>query len=336
MGRGPASHLTLLFVAALVGGCGLIVDVDPPDPQLDGGARSDFGTIDAGRRDAGMFEDANVDDASVVDATAPDGPLADAAAVDAEIVDAGAVDAGIGLDLGVDAGICTGDGDCVDDFCNSDGSCVSGVCMYASTVACSPPFVPDCTMRVCDPTARGCIAVPAPGACNDGIVCTNDSCNVSTGLCSNIPNSALCSDRRECTVDTCEPSNGCADPLTGCVATPNDGHCTVPGVDDPCSPQVCAGDSVAAVSGCAVAPTCTAGICDAAGTCVTTLPGAICTRDAECDDGNPCNGVEDCGLMGMTLRRCGIGTAPCPRGPCVYDPALPGVAVCMSDTVCSP
>jgi len=334
-------RLTLLFVAALFGGCGLVVDVDPPDPQLDGGARSDFGALDAGARDAAMFEDANVDDASSVldatgiDATSGDAAMVDATLTDATAPDASALDGGAPVDLGVDAGTCINDGDCLGDFCNSDGHCSAGVCVYSSTVTCSPPFVPDCTMRVCDPTARGCIAVAAPGACNDDILCTNDVCDVVSGLCSHIPNSTVCSDRRDCTIDTCEPANGCADPLTGCVAAPRDELCLVPGIEDPCAPRVCVGETVAATSGCAVAPTCTLGICNTAGLCVTTPRADVCTRDSQCDDGNPCNGSETCAGMG-TGRRCALGTTTCPRGPCIYDPALPAEFICLPDVVCSP
>ncbi len=323
-------RLSLLFVAALLSGCGLVVDVDPPDPVLDGGPRSDFGALDAGTRDAPMFEDANVDDAaSVVDATGIDATTPDATAPDAS-----ALDGGVPVDLGVDAGTCGVDGDCLGDFCNSDGRCVTGVCVYTPTFPCTPPFVPDCTMLVCDPIARGCVPVPAPGSCNDDILCTSDVCDIFTGLCSHVANSTACGDGRNCTVDTCEPSNGCADPVTGCVATPRDELCVLPGIEDPCTPRMCVGEAVAATSGCAVAPTCREGICSAAGGCDTTPPAGLCTRTSDCDDGNPCNGVETCVGAG-TGRRCALGTVPC-RGQCVVDPTASADFICLADLVCSP
>jgi len=325
-------RLTLLFVAAFFGGCGLIVDVDPPDPQLDGGARSDFGALDAGTRDASMFEDANLVDANGVDATSADATIVDATSIDATAPDATTVDGGLPVDLGVDAGLCTIDGDCIGDRCNSGGSCVAGVCVYSAAKSCTDRIIADCTMPVCDPTL-GCIAVPAPGACNDDILCTNDVCNVVTGLCSHAADNTVCGDGRDCTVDTCEPSSGCADPVTGCVATPDDDLCLR--VTDPCVFPVCVGHAVAATSGCALASRCTVGECNALGVCDTTSAVVLCTRASECDDGDPCNGVETCAGAG-TGRRCAPGTMPCSRSPCVYDSASPTGYSCLPDVVCSP
>lgn len=99
-------------------GCGLLLDLDPPDPVMiasfdassaDGGTSTDAAGLDARSADLdAAFADANLMDgatdldAAFLDAYVGDGAVIDAGSLDADVLDAAFADAGV--DSGTDAG----------------------------------------------------------------------------------------------------------------------------------------------------------------------------------------------------------------------------------------
>ncbi|MCO6439031.1 MAG: S8 family serine peptidase [Phycisphaerae bacterium] len=119
-----------------------------------------------------------------------------------------------------------------------------------------------------------CVA-GTPVDCDDGVSCTNDSCNEGTDSCDNVPNDGLCDDGQYCDgIETCHATLGCQ---TGTPVSCNDGvACT----NDSCNE---------ATDSCDYSP-----------------------NDANCDDGQFCNGAETCNA---TLG-CQAGGDPCPGQTC--------------------
>src|SRR5262249_12329181 len=130
-----------------------------------------------------------------------------------------------------------------------------------------------------------------PGAerdCNDNNVCTDDSCNTTTGECEYTNNTASCDDLNPCTLD-----DTCADGT--CVGTPKvcddgvfcNGFETCDGTTGDCvngTPPTCDDGIV-----------CTSNVCDpTTDMCVNAgIPGC-CSSNADCNNGNVCDGVETC------------------------------------------
>ena len=175
--------------------------------------------------------------------------------------------------------------------------------------------------ETCD-LLNDCQAGTAPD-CNDNVTCTTDSCNETTDACENPPNDALCADALWCNGDeVCIPIRGCepgpprncsshaddcnwgeCDETTDqCYSEPkgpescDDGlFCTV---DDQCAAGVCLGDP----NPCDDAVGCTDDSCDEVGdACVNQ------TNDANCDDGDWCDGAETCDA----INDCQVGVDPC-------------------------
>jgi len=162
--------------------------------------------------------------------------------------------------------------------------------------------------ETCDPT-DGCNDGAAPN-CDDGVACTGDSCNEDTDSCDHAENDAACSDSVFCNgAETCSASTGCEPALP-------------PDCDDGVD---CTIDSCYELGGvCMHAPSnafcddgahCNGGeTCDATNDCQAgTAPdcgdGVDCTVDAcneqtdacdhpavdaECDNGDFCDGAETC------------------------------------------
>jgi cysteine-rich repeat protein len=109
-----------------------------------------------------------------------------------------------------------------------------------------------------------CNCTDTAGApCDDGIACTlNDVCAGPGGQCVGTPNDSLCNDGNPCTVDRCDTAAGCVNEPVVC---PDDG--------DPCTVDECTPSS---------------------GACSRRALNCDCRTDAECDDGNTCNGGELC------------------------------------------
>ena len=234
------------------------------------------------------------------------------------------------------AGICQAfacfvDADCSDgDVCNGSERCQGNVCVSGTPLACLAPS--QCVVGTCV-AGVGCGAVPRPNgsACDDGLsgtiadVCTGGVCQ---GVVPQCTVDADCGDG-----DVCNGSERCQ------------GNVCVAGAALSCpAPTECTTSSCNATSGCQVTPrpdgvSCASGggVC-AAGSCQLFE----CQVDADCADGNVCNGSETCQsnrcVAGASLS-CSAGgectTGVCDAGSgCQVAPVQDGVFCSGGSGVC--
>lgn len=218
----------------------------------------------------------------------------------------------------VDSGICLSEpnpdccqtnGECNDGNVCTDDLCDDGACS-SSPVACPDDGDP-CTLEICNANF-GCISVPDPSCCVDGIQCddgdpcTFDICGAG-GTCQHQPiagccqGDATCDDGNPCTDDACGPGNIC-------INIPN-GNCCL--VDDDCDD----GNN------------CTANTC-VAGSCQTIPLSNCCQLDTDCDDGNACS--DDICLFSATGSQCTHN--PSNAEGCCGGPGDCDVGVCVLPT----
>ena len=149
------------------------------------------------------------------------------------------------------------DGACDDgDACTVGDVCAEGACQPGAPFACGDDEV--CTSDVCVDQAgqATCVFDPAPGACDDGSLCTTED-HCEGGGCVGTP--MVCDDGDPCTDDSCDPDDGCE---TIYNTAPCDDF-------DPCTE----GD-----------------LCDGAGLCL----GAPISLDLVCDEqDDDCDGATD-------------------------------------------
>ncbi len=200
-------------------------------------------------------------------------------------------------------------------------------------------------VETCDPqngaAGTGCVA-GTPVNCEDGIACTNDSCNEQTDSCDHVPDNLKCDDGVYCNgAETCNATLGCqaGTPVT-CT---DDGYaCTVEACDEATKQCQTTLDSSKCPSG---------QFCTNLG-CQT---GTQCSKNSDCDDGNPCNGTEYCDTS-TNPGVCKAGTpVDCNDGiACTYDQCDPNSTanppcthtpidaycadsnLCNGDEVCNP
>lgn len=183
------------------------------------------------------------------------------------------------------AGSCVDATDCSDgDPCNGEETCgADHRCRTGTTVDCGPH-------GVCEPATGACACDEAWSGercsdCASGFVRTGDDC--VQGTCTNDED---CSDDDPCTgTETCGPDHSCVD------GTPVD--C---GAHGTCASASGACDCEPGYAGVAC-ERCDQGYVEVQGQC---LPDT-CTDDADCDDGQICNGHERC----STDSTCAPGTA---------------------------
>ncbi len=163
----------------------------------------------------------------------------------------------------VDAGSCTGAGDCEDgDVCTQD-DCVGSVCTRAGLAGC------------CEDDED----------CHDSDACTDDLCNA--GSCSNPQNTAPCVDGDPCTENDLCSAGGCAGTTVDC----DDANgCT----DDSCQAGECESEYVVLNQCCTLDAECNDGVlctddvCDGNGDCQNIPDPTCCEVDSECDDVDVC------------------------------------------------
>jgi hypothetical protein len=171
------------------------------------------------------------------------------------------------------------------------------------------PGVPD----PCDGVDNDCDGTPdapaIPGACDDGLICTDDQCDSELGACVHLV--SQCADEDPCTDDECTEPGGCAhspnaapcadgDPCT--LGDHCEGGACSPGLDQlECDDQnTCTADSCVPTVGCSNAPI-----------------------DVPCEDGDPCT-LGDLCVEGECLK--GAGALACDDGnPCTGDNCVPKV-----------
>src|SRR5438094_6316798 len=142
----------------------------------------------------------------------------------------------------------------------------------------------------CDTNISECVHSGDP--CVNGAECNNGPCNENT-QCATPAVTTCTDDGNACTADQCDGQGACAHPAAVTCDNsqfrngiapchPTDGTC-VPGTQPTCDDGV----------------VCTADSCDPTannntGACVNAPIQGCCTSDADCDDGDACNGVETC------------------------------------------
>ena len=150
----------------------------------------------------------------------------------------------------------------------------------------------------CDTNISECVHSGDP--CVNGAECNNGPCNENT-QCATPAVTTCTDDGNACTADQCDGQGACAHPAAvtcdnsqfcNGIATcnPTDGTC-VPGTQPTCDDGV----------------VCTADSCDPTannntGACVNAPIQGCCTSDADCDDGDACNGVETCDVANQTCQ----------------------------------
>jgi len=188
--------------------------------------------------------------------------------------------------------------------------------------------------------ATGCpprppVACTDDAFCDDNNGCTTDTCDVATGDCTN---EAACDDDH-CVEDACVDclaDDECDDGLfcNGAETCGADGMCadgTAPCGDDGLfcngteSCDEAAGACVSSGDPCAAGETCN----EATGACE-------CADDADCDDGDACNGAETCvggACTAGTPLDCDDGLA-CTDDSCVADACVNTAVTCAVGETC--
>jgi len=220
------------------------------------------------------------------------------------------------------------DGDGCDSNCTLT-TCGNGIrtdpegCDGADDAACPAQCRPDCTCFPCSgpgeltrlrpltataaTVASCCVGVPPGVECDDGNACTvGDKCDAQQSC---VGQQRSCDDGIPCTDDSC-------DPQSGCIYTPDDSKCQD---SDPCTDD----------------------ICDPNDGCIhPRLPNCTCSSNDQCDNRNPCDGVERCiPCDGCSFVHpwscCRNGGAPvCRRGARPHGTSCPVADPCTVDPTC--
>lgn len=228
-------------------------------------------------------------------------------------------------------------------FCNGAETCDGALgCIPGAPPACDDRLA--CTDDACDPVADMCEWTPVHARCLDADLCDGiEVCNLVLGCIEGI--TVACDDGIPCTTDSCNPLTG------GCLAAPDHSACDnglwcdgpeacdvvrgcVAGIPPVCDDGIsCTIDlCIEATDSCGANPDHSA--CVAGEVCVPALggcvPGMPCMTDAECSDGQFCNGAERCVAtvcQGGTPPSCSDGIA-CTTDWC--DPTAPGGGACRN------
>lgn len=343
----------LLAALGLVPGCGMILDLDPPDDAgapagMDAGAGDGGAAMDAARPDAGPPRECALDEDCDDDLFCNG----------LEHCVLGRCSAGTPVEC--DDGV-----DCTEDRCAEDDK----ACEHRPDDGrCLAPGLA-CLSGVCD-AAIGCVVARDDAECDDGNDCTLDGCTVDG--CVHRPADALCE-----TDEFCDPSAGCEripDCTTAadcpalqchgppeCIAgtceytpVPLDPACTHP---DPCVPAFCEEGTcrIGAPRTCASAldpTTCTVEQCARSeagdsvacvpvprtGSCLPTMPchNALCTSGT-CVETNACPPPSDaCHVPICTGGGCGEVPLACgPNATCLSSSAGAACACNPGFTQCA-
>lgn len=329
-----------MLLAATVSGCGLVIDVDPPDPQLRDAAISDLGALDLDTPDARRPEDGG-----------PPPCVEDVECSDDDPCNGDEVCTSSGCAPGA-APDCNDDVDCTIDSCTpfsgcssepSDALCTAiagGVCDVASR-ACQYPtctsatcIAPACSDAHCDGTS--CVVTPlctaaqeccgdscVPVGCADDNPCTDDFCRPLTSDCGHEFNAVVCDDGDVCSIGDFCSAGACAGGAR--IACVDDGDpCTVESCD---AALGCVSDTAPDGTSCDTGTdACTSSACSS-GACMTVA--RFCPEL----DGNPCT-IAACN---STTGEC--VTRPVPAStPCTLDMGVgmcDGAGVCVTAVLCA-
>ncbi len=216
-----------------------------------------------------------------------DGSATDGSTTDGSTTDGSAADGSAGTP-------CTTGADCNDlNPCNGMEACIDGTC-----TAGTPPDDGTTCEADDDPTTRDlCVGgLCAPTRCGDGYL--------------DADNDEQCDDGNDVDGDGCD--NDCTFSCTEDADCDDGNECNGQESCNADTHQCEAGTPLDDGTDCA----------DGAGSCFGGICGPrACTEDADCDDGNECNGTESC-----TAGRCAAGTPlDCDDGDaCTADTCVPG------------
>jgi hypothetical protein len=231
---------------------------------------------------------------------------------------------------------------CVDaDLCTLTDTCQSGECTGSNPVKCVA--LDQCHLAGTCAPATGVCSDPAKmngTACNDGNLCSQtDTCQ--SGACSG-GNPVVCVASDDChNIGTCAPATGvCSNPAKPDNTPCNDGKaCTS---SDKCTTGRCAGSGIT----CSDMIACTVDTCVEPSGCNYDPSQCGCAKDADCDDGNACNGVETCNLGTLSCQKgtdvdcsnlddaCNTGACDPKTGACVAVPVRDGTG-CDDGNACT-
>jgi hypothetical protein len=220
------------------------------------------------------------------------------------------------------------------DPCQQVGLCDQGKCLATTAVDCSDGN--PCSVDSCDPSDGDCVHTAIEGPCNDGSSCTSgDACD---GLhCQGVALPSCCS-----AVDDCDDNNPCSQDVCNAgscsYATANsngincedNNFCTKTSV---CASGICV---PTALSSCDDSNPCTVDACDPSLGCTAQPLG----NDANCDDGNVCNGVALC-KAGSCVGGAPLGcddSNPCTNDGCDASTGCkhsPNTASCSDGNPCT-
>jgi hypothetical protein len=231
---------------------------------------------------------------------------------------------------------------CVDgDACTQTDTCQAGVCTGTNPLSC--PAKDQChTAGACD-SATGVCSNPVKKdgtACVDGSLCTQtDTCQA--GNCTG-SNPVVCSALDQChDAGTCDATTGvCSDPAkTDNTPCDDSKACTSA---DKCVKGVCGGAGVTCNDGIS----CTVDSCQEPSGCNYDQSKCGCAKDADCNDGNACNGAETCNLGTLSCvagtpvsctgldDACNVGVCNSTTGACKATPRMDGTG-CDDGNACT-
>ncbi len=168
-----------------------------------------------------------------------------------------------------------------DNLCAAAAQCLDGVCTVTETIVCDD--ADPCTVDVCL-AESGCTGIKVNGLpCDDENVCTvGDVC--VDGMCEEGALELDCEDGNPCTIDTCAVGTGCTR-----QNAPDESACDlIPNVPEACIDGACIPYCTTAGQ-CNDKIVCTVDTCDSESHLCVNTP-----DDLSCDDGNACNGLENC------------------------------------------
>ncbi len=207
-------------------------------------------------------------------------------------------------------------------------ACLSGICAGV-VMTCDEDLGP-CLKAVHDPVTDECTVEPVDDGepCDDDDGCSQvDSCQAGTCV-GDKPKTCAAAD--DCHVDgECDAKTGeCNDVKAEDGAACDDGQaCTT---TDTCADGACAGEAVVCDDGLA----CSADSCDEkSGACAADMATCSCLVDADCDDGNACNGQETCGADDKLCKLGPPVACPSSADPCLTNHCVAETGACQAEPV---